>query len=80
MSITGILVALVTPFTDDFAVDDAGIQRHVDRMVAAGIHGLVPLGTTGEFTTMTHAERRHVTDAVIEAAAGRIPVFPHTGA
>ena len=80
MSITGILVALVTPFTDDFAVDDAGIQRHVDRMVAAGIHGLVPLGTTGEFTTLTHAERRHVTDAVIEAAAGRIPVFPHTGA
>jgi dihydrodipicolinate synthase/N-acetylneuraminate lyase len=49
-------------------------------MVAAGIHGLVPLGTTGEFTTMTHEERRHVTDAVIEAAAGRIPVFPHTGA
>jgi dihydrodipicolinate synthase/N-acetylneuraminate lyase len=80
MSITGILVALVTPFTDDFAVDDAGIQRHVDRMVAAGIHGLVPLGTTGEFTTMTHAERRYVTDAVIEAAAGRIPVLPHTGA
>ncbi|MGA0978846.1 MAG: dihydrodipicolinate synthase family protein [Candidatus Nanopelagicales bacterium] len=80
MSITGILVALVTPFTDDFAVDDAGIQRHVDRMVAAGIHGLVPLGTRGQFTTMTHAERRYVTDAVIEAAAGRIPVLPHTGA
>lgn len=80
MSITGILVALVTPFTDDFRIDDAGIQRHVDRMVAAGIHGLVPLGTTGEFTTMTHEERRHVTDAVIAAAAGRIPTFPHTGA
>jgi 4-hydroxy-tetrahydrodipicolinate synthase len=80
MSITGILVALVTPFTPDYRVDDAGIQHHVDRMVAAGIHGLVPLGTTGEFTTMTHEERRHVTDAVIEAAAGRIPVYPHTGA
>lgn len=80
MSITGILVALVTPFTDDFRVDDAGIQRHVDRMVESGIHGLVPLGTTGEFTTMTHAERLHVTEAVIAAAAGRIPVFPHTGA
>lgn len=80
MSITGILVALVTPFTDDFRIDDAGIQRHVDRMVTAGIHGLVPLGTTGEFTTMSHEERRHVTDAVIAAAAGRIPVFPHTGA
>ena len=76
----GILVALVTPFTSDYRVDDAGIQRHVDRMVAAGVHGLVPLGTTGEFTTMTHEERRHVTDAVIDAAAGRVPVLPHTGA
>lgn len=80
MTITGILVALVTPFTQDYRVDDAGIGHHVDRMVAAGIHGLVPLGTTGEFTTLTHEERRHVTDAVIEAAAGRIPVYPHTGA
>ena len=80
MSITGILTALVTPFNADGSIDDAGIQRHVDRQVDAGIHGLVPLGTTGEFTTMTHEERTHVTEAVIEAAAGRIGVFPHTGA
>ena len=80
MNITGILTALVTPFHADGSIDDAGIQRHVDRQVEAGIHGLVPLGTTGEFTTMTHEERTHVTEAVIEAAAGRIGVFPHTGA
>ena len=80
MSITGVLTALVTPFHADGSIDDAGIQRHVDRQVEAGIHGLVPLGTTGEFTTMTHEERKHVTEAVIEAAAGRIGVFPHTGA
>jgi 4-hydroxy-tetrahydrodipicolinate synthase len=80
MSITGILVALVTPFTADGQIDDAGIQHHVDRMATAGIHGLVPLGTTGEFTTMTHEERRHVTEAVIAASAGRISVYPHTGA
>ncbi len=80
MSITGIQVALVTPFHADGSIDDAGIKHHVDRMVDAGIHGLVPLGTTGEFTTMTHAERRHVTETVIEAAAGRVKVLPHTGA
>ena len=80
MSITGILTALVTPFHADGSIDDAGIQRHVDRQVDAGIHGVVPLGTTGEFTTMTHEERKHVTEAVIEAAAGRVGVFPHTGA
>ncbi|MFM8772814.1 MAG: dihydrodipicolinate synthase family protein, partial [Actinomycetota bacterium] len=80
MAITGVLTALVTPFHADGSIDDPGIQRHVDRQVAAGIHGVVPLGTTGEFTTMTHDERKHVTEAVIEAAAGRIGVFPHTGA
>ncbi len=80
MSITGIQVALVTPFHADGSIDDAGIKHHVDRMVDAGIHGLVPLGTTGEFTTMTHDERRHVTETVIDAAAGRAKVLPHTGA
>lgn len=80
MAITGVLTALVTPFHADGSIDGAGIQRHVDRQVAAGIQGVVPLGTTGEFTTMTHDERKHVTEAVIEAAAGRIGVFPHTGA
>ncbi len=80
MSITGVQVALVTPFHADGSIDDDGIKRHVDRMVDAGMHGLVPLGTTGEFTTMTHAERRHVCESVIEAAAGRVRVLPHTGA
>ena len=80
MAITGILVALVTPFSADGRIDDAGIRHHVDRMIAGGVHGLVPLGTTGEFTTLTHEERRHVTEAVIAAAGGRVPVLPHTGA
>ena len=80
MTLTGILVALVTPFAEDGSIDDAGITDHVNRMVAAGIHGLVPLGTTGEFTTMTTAERERVCEAVILAAGGRIPVVPHTGA
>lgn len=80
MTLTGILVALVTPFAEDGSINDASITDHVNRMVAAGIHGLVPLGTTGEFTTMTTAERERVCEAVIQAAGGRIPVVPHTGA
>lgn len=80
MTFTGILVALVTPFAADGSIDDDGIAHHVNRMVAAGIHGLVPLGTTGEFTTMTTDERQHVCEAVVAAAAGRIPVIVHTGA
>lgn len=77
----GILVALVTPFTaDGKAIDDANLKHQVERMVTAGIHGLVPAGTTGEFTTLTHDERKHLVEAVIEYSAGRSAVVPSTGA
>jgi dihydrodipicolinate synthase/N-acetylneuraminate lyase len=46
----GILVALTTPFTDDgSAVHEGRLQAHIDRMIEAGVHGLVPGGTTGEW-------------------------------
>lgn len=81
MAITGILVALVTPFTaDGSAIDEANLAHQVERMVAGGIHGIVPAGTTGEFTTLTHDERKRLTELVIAAAAGRVPVLPATGA
>ena len=81
MTFTGILVALITPFTSDGArIDEPCLAHHVDRMAAAGIHGLVPAGTTGEFTTMTHDERRRLTELTVAAAAGRMPVLPATGA
>ena len=74
----GILTALVTPFRDG-AVDDRALAALVDRQVAAGIHGVVPCGSTGESATLSHAEHRHVVDVVVEAAAGRIPVVAGTG-
>jgi dihydrodipicolinate synthase/N-acetylneuraminate lyase len=56
--LTGILVALVTPFTADGSeIDAAALERHVDRLVAAGVHGLVPGGSTGEFVALTFDER-----------------------
>ena len=80
MKISGVLVALVTPFHPDGSIDEEGIAQHVNRMASAGIHGIVPLGTTGEFTTMTYQERCRVTELVLTAAAGRMVVLPHTGA
>lgn len=74
----GILTALVTPFRDG-AVDDSALAALVDRQVAAGIHGVVPCGSTGESATLSHAEHRHVVEVVVEAAAGRIPVVAGTG-
>mgnify|MGYP003342009906 CR=1 FL=1 len=81
MSINGILVALVTPFTaDGSAIDEANLEHQIDRMVAGGIHGIVCAGTTGEFTTMSHDERKRLTELVVKYADGRAAVLPATGA
>ena len=76
----GILPALVTPFTADGSIDEAALQALVSRLVAAGVGGLVPCGSTGEFTTLSFQERKRVTELVAEAAAGAVPVVPQTGA
>lgn len=79
--LTGVLVALVTPFTaDGTEIDVDTLQSHVDRMIQEGVHGLVPGGSTGEFTTLTVDERKRLTELVVKAAAGRVPVVAGTGA
>ena len=81
VDLRGILAAVTTPFTPDgAAVDIAAIDRQVERLVGAGIHGLVPTGTTGEFTTLSLDEHKRVTEAYVRAAAGRIPVISGVGA
>jgi 4-hydroxy-tetrahydrodipicolinate synthase len=76
----GILPALVTPFTEDGPIDEVALSSLVSRLVASGVGGLVPCGSTGEFTTLSFQERKRVTELVIEAAAGAVPVVPQTGA
>jgi 4-hydroxy-tetrahydrodipicolinate synthase len=77
----GVLPALITPFSEDGgAVDAVALADNVERLIAAGVGGLVPGGSTGEFTTLSGAERRRVAEVVIEAAGGRVPVVPGTGA
>lgn len=77
----GVLAAVVTPFTaDGSAVDVAGIGRQVEHIVGNGVNGLVPGGSTGEFTTLSIAERKASNRAYIEAVAGRVPVIAGTGA
>ena len=74
----GSIVALVTPFRDG-AVDDAAIQALVEWHIAEGTHGIVPVGTTGESPTLSHAEHHRVVDLCIEAAAKRVPVIAGAG-
>lgn len=77
----GVLPALITPFSEDGgAVDAVALADNVERLIAAGVGGLVPGGSTGEFTTLSNAERRQVAEVTIEAARGRVPVVAGTGA
>ena len=74
----GSLPALVTPFTDG-ALDLATLKKLVEWHIAEGSNGLVPVGTTGESPTLTHAEHETVVAEVVKAAAGRIPVVAGAG-
>jgi 4-hydroxy-tetrahydrodipicolinate synthase len=77
----GVLPALITPFTEDGTdVDADALAAIVDRLVGAGVAGLVPGGSTGEFTTLSNAERRAVVEVTVQAAAARVPVVAGTGA
>ena len=77
----GTYTVLVTPFTDDGAtVDAARLRRLVDFQIEQGIHGLVPLGSTGEFLSLSREERTQVIETVVDQAAGRVPVLIGTGA
>jgi 4-hydroxy-tetrahydrodipicolinate synthase len=77
----GVLPALITPFTEDGSeIDTDALAAIVERLVGAGVGGLVPGGSTGEFTTLTNGERRRLVEVTVDAAAGRVPVVAGTGA
>jgi 4-hydroxy-tetrahydrodipicolinate synthase len=76
---TGCGTALVTPFTRDRAVDEAAVTRLAKRQIEAGIHFLVPCGTTGESPTLSEDERVRIVELVVEEAAGRVPVLAGAG-
>ncbi len=76
---TGCGTALVTPFTAAGAVDEAGVRRLARRQIDAGVHFLVPCGTTGEAPTLSPAERRRVVEIVVDEAGGSVPVLAGAG-
>jgi len=78
--ISGSIVALVTPMLDDGSIDYAGLQRLVDWHVSAGTSAIVAVGTTGESATLSVEEHHTVIKAIVDQAAGRIPIIAGTGA
>jgi len=68
----------VTPFRDG-AVDEDAFVALVERQIAGGVHGLVPVGTTGETATLSHDEHRRVVELCVSTARGRVPVIAGAG-
>lgn len=78
MDFTGNIVALVTPLRNG-SLDTEAFTRLIERVIAGGVSGIVPCGTTGESPTLTHQEHDEVIRLAVETAAGRVPVIAGTG-
>ena len=73
--ITGILTPHMVPLEPDGRINEGELRRYVDWLIAQGVHGLYPNGSTGEFVRFTPEERRQIVKIVCEQAAGRVPVL-----
>lgn len=67
--------ALVSPLGRDGRVDEAAVARLVEHVIAGGVHGLLPLGSTGETASLDETARRTILECVVAAASGRVPVI-----
>ena len=76
---TGAGTALITPFTRSGDLDEAAVRRLGRRQIDAGIHFLVPCGTTGENPTLTVPERRRIVEILVEEAGGKVPILAGAG-
>jgi 4-hydroxy-tetrahydrodipicolinate synthase len=71
----GVFPAVTTQLRDDESLDVEATVRHVERLLEAGVHGVIVLGTVGENTSLEYAEKLEVLRAVVRQAHGRVPVL-----
>ena len=77
----GVYPAVVTPFLSDpqQSLDLEGFRSNIEALLAAGVHGIVPTGSTGESATLSFEEHERVVEVAVETAGGKIPVLAGTG-
>ncbi len=75
----GSVVALVTPFKQDFSIDFDAYARLIEFQIENGTHGIVPCGCTGEAATLSHDEQKAIIKYCVERVAGRVAVVAGTG-
>ena len=73
--IRGVIIPIVTPLTPDYEVDTSSLRRLVAYMIDNGVHGIWTAGTTGEFASLTDAQRAFVTETIVDEVNGRVPII-----
>jgi 4-hydroxy-tetrahydrodipicolinate synthase len=71
----GIYTAIVTPFTAEDEFDETAFRKLIDFQIESGIHGLLVIGGSGEFVSLTQSERQRVVEAAIDQTAQRVPIL-----
>ncbi len=74
-TLRGVVPPVVTPLTEDGRFDKESFARNIERQIAAGVHGLFVLGSSGEVAFNTDARRREILEATMEIVKGRVPVL-----
>jgi 4-hydroxy-tetrahydrodipicolinate synthase len=78
-ALAGVWVPVITPFLEDGAVDERALVDHVEGLIAAGVHGVVLAGTTGESPTVRWGEVERLLGALVRSGRGRVPILVGTG-
>ena len=79
MKIEGVIPALPTPFASNGELDEIGLAKLVEHVIAGGVHGLWVLGSTSEFPSLDRNQRATILEICVEKAAGRVPVIVGAG-
>ncbi|MGD9180146.1 MAG: dihydrodipicolinate synthase family protein [Desulfobacterales bacterium] len=75
----GIYVAMLTPFTDDGAINEEELRRIVEFQITSGVHGLFPISSVGEFIHMSQEEKIRMMEIIVDQNRGRVRVTPGVG-
>lgn len=73
----GVFPAIITPFKEDFSLDEEGLRRNIEFLSNAGVAGIVPCGTTGESATLSFEEHKQVVEIAVDCS--KVPVIAGTG-
>ncbi|MBC7234077.1 MAG: 4-hydroxy-tetrahydrodipicolinate synthase [Chloroflexi bacterium] len=71
----GVYAVMLTPFQADESLDEVALRKHIDFLIAEGVHGIIATGSTGEFASLSDEERKRVVDITIDQVRGRVPVL-----